>query len=77
MEKSKTIKRLNIIKGQISWIIKMIEEEKECIKVLTQIKSVKNAFSSVSAKMVQEGMTKCVINKDSSDLEKIIKIFVN
>jgi len=77
MEKDKTIKRLNIIKGQISWIIKMIEEEKDCIKVLTQIKSVKNSFSSVSAKMVQDGISQCVINKDNTDLEKIIKIFVN
>jgi len=39
------LRRLNIIAGQIKGIQKMLEEEKYCIDILTQISAVRSALT--------------------------------
>ena len=41
------ISSLKRIEGQVSGIIKMIENKKYCIDILNQVKAVKNSISSV------------------------------
>jgi len=59
--KPKTKKQLiNNIIGQLRGIDKMIEEEKECLTVLSQMKAAKSAFNNLIDKYLEDKMTKCL-----------------
>ncbi|MCV7075763.1 metal-sensitive transcriptional regulator [Mycobacterium szulgai] len=53
-------KRLRKIEGQIRGIAKMIEEDKYCIDVLTQISAANSALRSVALNLIDEHLDHCV-----------------
>lgn len=54
------LKRLNRIGGQIRGISNMIEEQRYCIDILTQIRAVKSAISSLESKIIEDHLNHCV-----------------
>ncbi len=63
-------KRLNILKGQIEGIKKMIDEDKDCILVMQQFKAIKNGLNQVSMKYMSKHLKKC-IGDETPDTKKI------
>ena len=59
------IANIRRIKGQLEGIERMINDEKYCIDILNQMKAVKNALTSVEAKILETHLKECV--KDSLD----------
>ena len=53
-------KRMRRIEGQVRGIAKMIDEDKYCIDVLTQISAVNNALRSVALNLLDEHLVHCV-----------------
>jgi len=53
-------KRLRRIEGQVRGIARMIDEEKYCIDVLTQISAVNSALQSVALSLLDEHLSHCV-----------------
>jgi CsoR family transcriptional regulator, copper-sensing transcriptional repressor len=53
-------KRLRRIEGQVRGIAKMIEDDKYCIDVLTQISAVNSALQSVALGLLEEHLGHCV-----------------
>lgn len=53
-------KRLRRIEGQVRGIGKMIDEDKYCIDVLTQISAVNSALQSVALGLLDEHLNHCV-----------------
>lgn len=53
-------KRLRRIEGQVRGIAKMIDEDKYCIDVLTQISAVTSALQSVALGLLDEHLGHCV-----------------
>ena len=53
-------KRLRLIEGQVRGIAKMIDEDKYCIDVLTQISAVNSALQSVALGLLEEHLGHCV-----------------
>jgi DNA-binding FrmR family transcriptional regulator len=53
-------KRLRRIEGQVRGVAKMIEDDKYCIDVLTQISAVNNALQSVALGLLDEHLSHCV-----------------
>ncbi|MBS4727908.1 metal-sensitive transcriptional regulator [Mycobacterium sp. SM1] len=53
-------KRLSKIEGQVRGIAKMIEEDKYCIDVLTQISAASSALRSVALNLLDEHLDHCV-----------------
>ncbi len=53
-------KRLRRIEGQVRGIAKMIDEDKYCIDVLTQISAVNSALQSVALGLLDEHLSHCV-----------------
>ena len=53
-------KRLRRIEGQVRGIGKMIDEDKYCIDVLTQISAVTSALQSVALGLLDEHLSHCV-----------------
>ncbi|OBB90256.1 metal-sensitive transcriptional regulator [Mycobacterium sp. 852002-30065_SCH5024008] len=59
-QKDNYAKRLRRIEGQVRGIAKMIEEDKYCIDVLTQISAVNSALRSVALNLLDEHLNHCV-----------------
>ena len=52
--------RLSKIEGQVRGLQRMIDEDKYCIDVLTQISSVTKALQSVGVGLIDEHLRHCV-----------------
>jgi DNA-binding FrmR family transcriptional regulator len=59
------IPRLKRIEGQIRGIQKMIEDERYCIDILTQLSSVQGAIKSVEENILERHLKGCVQNSFS------------
>jgi DNA-binding FrmR family transcriptional regulator len=60
-EKSAIRKRLRRIEGQVRGIDRMIEEERYCIDVLTQLQAVKAALAKVEDAILNDHASTCVL----------------
>ena len=59
-DKDKIVTRLRRIEGQLRGIQRMVEEEKYCLDVLTQISSVMAATDKVALLVLQNHLNGCV-----------------
>ena len=55
-------KRLRRIEGQVRGIARMIDDDKYCIDILTQISAVNSALQSVALGLLDEHLHHCVSN---------------
>ena len=60
-EKSAIRKRLRRTEGQVRGIDRMIEEERYCIDVLTQLQAVKAALAKVEDAILNDHASTCVL----------------
>ena len=56
----RALRRLSIIEGQIRGIKRMVEEEKYCIDILTQISAVRAALDGVGKTILRRHIEQCV-----------------
>jgi DNA-binding FrmR family transcriptional regulator len=54
------IKRLHRIEGQVRGIERMVEEERYCIEIITQIGAVTTALESLAQKLLEDHANYCV-----------------
>ncbi|MBS0558590.1 MAG: metal-sensitive transcriptional regulator [Proteobacteria bacterium] len=52
--------RLKRIEGQISGLLRMVEEERYCVDVLTQISAVRAALHKVESEILRDHVSHCV-----------------
>ncbi len=57
--KDKNLKRLRRIEGQVRGIHKMVEEDRYCADIMTQISSVQEALRSVSRELMRNHLKHC------------------
>jgi DNA-binding FrmR family transcriptional regulator len=62
--KDQLLKRLARIKGQVGGVERMIEEDRYCIDVLTQIAAVEAALDKVALGLLDDHARHCVIGGD-------------
>ena len=53
-------KRLHRIEGQVRGIERMVEEDRYCIDILTQVGAVKTALESLGLEILEDHVTHCV-----------------
>ena len=58
--KAKLTARLNRIEGQVRGIARMVEEDRYCIDVLTQLQAVRAAVSRVETEMLRDHLSHCI-----------------
>jgi DNA-binding FrmR family transcriptional regulator len=70
------IKRLQRIEGQARGVRRMIEEERDCQDILTQLAAIRGAAHQVSVMVVQEYALNCLNDPDQfgSPDETIVKL---
>ena len=74
--KKSQLARLGRIEGQVRGVARMIEDERYCIDVLTQIRAVRAALDKVEQEILHEHLNHCVAHAfhAGSDRDRQIKI---
>ena len=57
--KERNVKRLRRIEGQVRGLQKMVEEDRYCADIMTQISSVQEALRSVSRELMRNHLKHC------------------
>ncbi|HEX5591910.1 MAG TPA: metal-sensitive transcriptional regulator [Solirubrobacterales bacterium] len=71
-DKEKLLKRLARVEGQVRGVSKMVEEERYCIDVLTQIGAIQAALDKVALGLLDEHTRHCVVEADGAErVEKV------
>jgi CsoR family transcriptional regulator, copper-sensing transcriptional repressor len=58
--KQKLLNRLGRVDGQVRGIARMVEEDRYCIDVLTQLQAVRAALAGIEAEMLKNHLHHCV-----------------
>jgi DNA-binding FrmR family transcriptional regulator len=58
--KPKLLNRLSRIEGQVRGVTRMVEEDRYCIDILTQIQAARAALAKVETEMLQDHMHHCI-----------------
>lgn len=58
--KSARLRRLNRIEGQVRGLTRMVEEDRYCIDLITQISAVRAALRRVEEEVLHEHISSCV-----------------
>jgi DNA-binding FrmR family transcriptional regulator len=59
-DKAALTKRLHRIEGQVRGIERMVEDDRYCIDILTQVGAVKTALESLAFKLLDDHVNHCV-----------------
>ena len=59
-DKAALTKRLHRIEGQVRGIERMVEDDRYCIDILTQISAVKTALESLAFNLLDDHVNHCV-----------------
>ncbi len=74
-DKDAFLKRLRRIEGQARGLQRMVEEEKYCIDVLTQVSAMTSALQSFSLGLLEEHLNHCVVDAArAGDVEARAKV---
>ena len=68
--KSKLVRRLQIIEGQVRGLQEMIEQGTYCVDIITQTSAIKRALSGVEDALMESHLTTCAMKK-----EEILKVY--
>jgi DNA-binding FrmR family transcriptional regulator len=58
--KLKLLARLNRVEGQVRGIARMVDEDRYCIDVLTQLQAVRAALARVETEMLRDHLSHCI-----------------
>jgi CsoR family transcriptional regulator, copper-sensing transcriptional repressor len=61
-DKAKLTARLNRIEGQVRGVSRMVDEDKYCIDVLTQVNAIKAALDQVGLLLLEDHVKGCVVD---------------
>ena len=72
---AKAINRVKRIEGQLRGILRMMEDEKDCKDVITQLSAVRSAVDRTIGVIVSENLLNCVTtaNGDSEKMNSAIQ----
>ena len=78
--KTKTLRRLKIIEGQIRGLQAMVDKEKYCIDIITQTSAVRKALSGVEDLILENHLSTHVIHQikhgdEKKPVSEILKIY--
>jgi CsoR family transcriptional regulator, copper-sensing transcriptional repressor len=71
-DKDALTKRLHRIEGQVRGIERMVEEDRYCIEILTQIAAVRTALESLGLEVLEDHVNHCVHDALASGDEQTV-----
>ncbi|HSR03831.1 MAG TPA: metal-sensitive transcriptional regulator [Proteiniclasticum sp.] len=76
-DKKSYTNRLSRVEGQIRGISKMIDEDRGCQDVVTQLSAVKAGIDKIITLMVTENLMHCVSDENAEDQTEKVKMALN
>lgn len=74
-EKTKILNRLRRLEGQLRGLQKMVEEEKNCVEVMTVYASVRSALESTGDVILETYVEMCQAREEKpADLVRLLKL---
>lgn len=73
------IRRLKRAQGQLGGIIRMLEENRECEDIVTQVAAAAKAIDRAGFSIIAGGMRECIINEDPNDpqTDRLERLFLS
>lgn len=62
--KDQILKRLNRVEGQVRGVSKMVQDDKYCIDILTQVSAAKAALDKVALELLRDHARHCLNNTE-------------
>lgn len=59
-DKSKLLNRLSRVEGQVRGITRMVEDDRYCIDILTQVQAVRAALARVETEILKDHLDHCI-----------------
>lgn len=72
-DEKEVMRRLKIAKGQLEGVMRMVEEDRYCIDISTQLLAVIAALKKVNRDVLSAHLEHCVLNSLNSQDEEDIK----
>ena len=66
------IHRLNRIEGQVRGIRNMVEEERYCVDILTQVSAVQSALNAFNKELLSNHIKSCVVEEIKNGDEAVV-----
>ena len=67
--KTDVVKRLNRIEGQVAGVRRMVESDRGCIDIITQVNAVRAALDKVALELVRHSIEDCFEEEANMDPE--------
>ncbi len=73
------VNRLKRAQGQLAGVIRMLEEQRDCADVVTQLAAVSRALDKAGFALISAGLEQCIRAGDEGELdrEKLEKVFMS
>lgn len=68
-DKARLLARLRRIEGQVRGVARMVEEDKYCVDILTQISAIMASSRSVGLLLLEDHIRGCVVNATPDEQE--------
>ncbi|HIW68524.1 metal-sensitive transcriptional regulator [Dietzia aerolata] len=80
--RQQVLNRLRRARGQLNAVIDMVEQEKSCKEIVTQLAAVSKALDRAGFKIISENIQECVIrdgepDEDGVTLDELEKLFLS
>ena len=66
----KVLARMKKMEGQLRGILRMMEEEKDCKDVITQLSAVRSAVDRTIGVIVTDNLVECLSKEDAETMDK-------
>ena len=67
---AKVTARMKKIEGQLRGVLRMMEEEKDCKELITQLSAVRSAVDRTIGVIVTENLIECISQESAETLDK-------
>lgn len=71
-DKAKILARLRRIEGQVRGVQRMVEEEKYCVDVLTQLSAIIAGARAAGLLILEDHIRGCVVDSEPDDREAVL-----
>lgn len=71
-ETKKLISRLNRIEGQVRGIRSMVEDERYCVDILTQVSAIQSALNAFNKELLANHIKTCVVEDIKNGQEQAV-----
>lgn len=72
-EKTDLIHRLNRIEGQVRGVKNMVESDRYCVDILTQVSAIQSALNSFNKILLQNHISTCVVEDIRNEKEGAVE----